>query len=49
MDFVIVQFLHTSTIDIQDKPLNIHVGHYGRLTVTNTVTYVLGLPCPDTK
>jgi hypothetical protein len=34
MDFDIVQILPTSAIDIQDKPLNIQVGHYGRPTVT---------------
>jgi hypothetical protein len=34
MDFDIVQLLHTSAIDIQDKPNTVHVGHYGRPTVT---------------
>jgi hypothetical protein len=33
-DFDIVQLLPTSAIDIQDKPPNIQVGHYGRPTVT---------------
>jgi hypothetical protein len=34
MDFVIVQLLPTSTIDIQDNPTTVHVGHYGQPTVT---------------
>jgi hypothetical protein len=34
MDFDIVQLLHPSTIDIQDKPPIIHVGHYGSPTIT---------------
>jgi hypothetical protein len=34
MDFDIVQLLPTSAIDIQDNPTIVHVGHYGRPTVT---------------
>jgi hypothetical protein len=36
-DFNIVQLLPTSAIDIQDNPNPVHVGHYGRPTVTSWV------------
>jgi hypothetical protein len=34
MDFDIVQILHLSAIDIQDKPLIGHIRHYGQPTAT---------------
>jgi hypothetical protein len=42
-DFVIVQLLPTSAIDIQDNPTIVHVGHYGRPTITLLFIYYLSI------